>query len=291
MSARPTRGRQLLPSVNITRTTALFPSAVFIQWDVDCDESGSFAIEVHRAGAPEGPWECAGDGLRDAYNYVDKFFNLPPGERYNDIHSGLNLFSLSRQVYYKVVVTPPSGVENQFESPPVAIEPGLDRRTRLFKRKILRDEATAFRHLNGIQLVALKRKNWGVRCRDCWDPVTRDGTREHCRRCYGTTFEGGYWEPVAIRGRRTPGAVEAQMTPHGDSEVRYVNFLTLDYPHLEYKDLIIDVARNDRFIIQRAVSTELKTVTVHQTLTASLIARDAVEYKVPVDPATVPPLY
>lgn len=262
-----------------------------MQWDVDCDESGSFAIEVHRSGAPEGPWECVGDGLLNAYNYVDKFFNLPPAAHYDDVHSGVNEFSLSRQIYYKVVVTPPSGIENQFESTPVPIEPGLDRRTRLFKRKILRDEATAFRHLNGIQLIVLKRRNWGTRCLECWDPVTRDGTKEHCGRCYGTTFEGGYWAPVAVRGRRTPGAVEAQMTAHGDSEVRYVNFLTLDYPHLEYKDLIIDVARNDRFIIQRAVSTELKTVAVHQTLTASLIARDAVEYKVPVDPATVPPLY
>lgn len=276
--------------VEVTRTTALFPSAVFVQWNIVSDEVGTHLVTVARAGAAEGPWETLADVMPDAYHYLDNHFNLPPSQSLAP-HEGLNLFSLSREVYYRISVTPPSGLANTFTSVPVPIEPGLDRRTRLLKRKLLRDLTVGFRNLNGVPLIALKRRRWGTRCLDCWDPVTHEGTEEHCRKCYGTTFEGGYWAPMLIRGRRTPIAVDSQVTAHGDSDVAYVTFTVLDYPHLEYKDLLIDLRRNERFIIQRVARTELKTVTVHQTIAASQIARDAVEYEVLVDPSTTPPLY
>ena len=280
-----------MANVQITRTTALFPSAVFVQWDIEPDESGQHVVDVYRAGSPNGPWEPIASSLASAYHYLDKNFNLPPPPMSTDKREGLNLFSLSREVYYMVTVTPPSGIANQFSSDPTPVEPGLDKRTRLFKRKILRDEATAFRRLNGIPLIVLKRLQWGTRCRECWDPVTKEGTKEHCKQCFGTTFEGGYWAPVLIRGRRTPGAVDTNMTAHGDSDVKLVNFILLDYPHVEYNDILVDLRRNDRFIVQRVTPTELKTVYVHQTIAASEIARDAVEYEMRVDPNTTPPLY
>lgn len=280
-----------LSSVEITRTTALFPSAVFLQWNIESDETGVHLVDVFRAGAPNGPWEQIADSLRDAYSYLDDKFNLPLPQRPTDVIEGLHFFSLSRDVYYKVTVTPPSGNANAFSSVATPVEPGLDRRTRLFKRKILRDETIAFRALNGIQLVVLKRKHWGTRCRSCYDDGLREGTMEHCAECFGTTFEGGYWTAVLIRGRRSPGPVQTQMSAHGDAEVKKVSFIVLDFPHLEQNDLIIDIRRNDRFLVENVVATELKTVMVHQTVTASLIARSAVEYTILVDPYNLPPLY
>lgn len=280
-----------MASAIITRTTALFPSAVFLQWDILPDESGAHLVDVYRAGAPNGPWENLASALPSTYHFLDKHFNLPAPEKRTDVREGLNLFSLSREVYYMVTVTPPSGSANAFSSAATPIEPGLDKRTRLFKRKILRDEATAFRRLNGISIVALKRKRWGIRCRVCWDPVTKEGTMEHCSTCFGTTYEGGYWAPVLIRGRRTPGAVDTALDAHGNREVKYVNFTVLDFPHLEYQDVLVDVRRNERYIVQRVTPTELKTVTVHQSIACSEVAHDAVEYEVPVDPTALPPLY
>ena len=280
-----------MATVVITRTTALFPSAVFIQWDINPDESGTHVVDVFRAGAPEGPWQLIASALSNAYHYLDSNFNLVPPPEPIDRHEGLNLLSLSREVYYQVTVTPPSGMAGAFSSTPVSIEPGLDRRTRLFKRKILRDEATAFRRLNGIPIIVLKRLHWGTRCSDCWDPVTKEGTQEHCLKCFGTTYEGGYWAPILVRGRRSPGAVDSSTTAHGDSDLKFVNFIVLDYPHIEYNDILVDLRRNDRFIVQRVTATELKTVCVHQTIAASEIARNAVEYKIKVDPITTPALY
>lgn len=280
-----------MASVEINRTTALYPNAVFVQWSIDPDENDStfFIVTLSRAGGPEGPWEVVADSLRDAYQFLDKDFNLPPPELAGEERSGLQFFSMSRDVYYQVTVTPPSGAS--FSSAPTPMEPGLDRRTRLFKRKILRDEATAFRNLNGIPIVALKRRHWGTRCRDCYDSGLREGTKEHCLRCFSTTFEGGYWTPTSVRGRRSTAPVQTQVAATGNSELKIVTFLILDYPHMEKDDLLVDLRRNERFIIRMVATTELKTVPVHQTITASYLEHGAVEYEILVDPRTSPSLY
>jgi hypothetical protein len=287
----PPGDRPFLGSVQITRTTALFPSAVFIQWDIVPDAPGTFLVDIYRSGSPNGPWETLGVALRDAYHFLDDRFNLPPSDdlETEHEHAGLNFYSLSRDVYYLITVTPDGSTA--FSSVPTPIEPGLDRRVRLLKRKMQRDESVAFRKLNGIPLAVLKRKHWGTRCTYCYDVVTREATLEHCPTCLGTTFENGYWAPVYICGRRTPAPVQTQLTAHGDSDSKVLNFVILDYPRLEYKDVLVDLRRGDRYQVQIATTTELRGVPVHQVISASKLGRNSVEYSVLVDPNTVPPLY
>lgn len=278
--------------VSITRTTALYPSQVFVQWDVVSDENGTFLVDVFRSGGPNGPWESIAVGLRDAYNVIDDRFGLPPGPPSNaNGREPLNLFSLSREIFYMVTVTPPSGSTNAFSSPATPVEPGLDRRTRLLKRKLLRDLSVGFKHLNGVPFALLKRRRWGPRCPECWDPVLHEATREHCPECFGTGFQDGYWRQVRVRGRREAASTQTQLTAHGESDVKYADFIVLDFPRLEYKDLVIDLRSNDRYEIQRTSSTELKGITVHQKLATSLLGRNSVEYEVPVDVIENPGLY
>lgn len=275
----------------ITRTTALFPTAVFIQWDIQSDESGAFFVDVARAEGPNGPWESIATALRNAYNFVDNRFNLPPAPTHSFGREPVSMFSLARNIYYQITVTPPSGIANAFISEPTPVEPGLDKRTRLLKRKILHDQAVGYKRLNGIPLVVLKRRRWGDRCTVCYDPVLKESTQEHCPTCYGTAFIGGYWAPTVIRGRREAAAVETQVTAHGDSDVKLDDFNVLDYPLIEYKDIIVDLVRNDRYQVQRVHRTELKSVTVTQKVTTSMLGRNSIEYKLLVDPTAVPPLY
>lgn len=280
-----------MSKARITRTTALFPSAVFIQWDIDTDLTGPFFIDVARAGSPDGPWESIATGLRDAYNFVDDKFNLPPAAPGSNGREGVNLFALSRVIYYQVTVVPPTGIADAFTSDATPVEPGLDQRTRLFKRKILHDQAVGYRRLNGVPLVVLKRRRWGDRCPVCYDPVTKESTLEHCLTCFGTSYTGGYWTPTLIRGRREEAAIDTKMTSSGDEEMAVTDFYILDYPLVEYKDIIVDVVRNDRYQVQRVHHTELKSVPVHQTLTTSQLGRNSVEYAVLVDPINIPQLY
>lgn len=273
--------------VEITRTTALYPNVVFLQWNIDTDENCPLTVAIARSGGPLGPWEIIATGLIDTYNFLDNNFNIPEVE--GAIREGANLYSLSREIYYQVTVTTEIGEPTKSEPRPV--EPGLDRRTRLLKRKLLRDLGVGLRHLNGIDLIALKKRRWGTRCPKCWDPITKDGTLEHCSDCFGTTFEGGYWTPLHIKGRKDPAPVQTQMTGHGESDVAMTTFTTLDYPHLEHGDLIVDLRRNERWVVKMVAYTTLRNVEVHQKITCSLLGRSSVEYGLLVDPYTVPPLY
>lgn len=272
-----------MSEVEIKRTTALYPNGVFVQWDIESDESGSFLVDVARAGAPDGPWESVAVGLLDGYNFLDDL-KTPPGTLANQ-------FSLAKAIYYQITVTPPSGNQNSFASEPTPVEPHLDRRTRLLKRKIQRDQAVGYRRLNGVPLVVLKRKHWGERCPTCFDPITKQATHEHCLTCFGTAYVGGYWAPTLIRGRREAASVQAQMASPGDTEVKLADFNILDYPLVAYQDLVVDLVRNDRYQVQRAHETELKSVPVHQKVTASLLGRNSVEYRLLVEPLSIPPLY
>jgi hypothetical protein len=275
--------------VSITRTTPLFPNAVFVQWNIESTEPGVHLVDVDRSGAPAGPWERILDASPDTYQFVDDKFNLPGPAKPGAPSEGLNYFSLGKDVYYRITVTPPSGEVKMSEATP--IEPGLDRRTRLLKRKILRDETIAFRRLNGIELIALKRRHWGERCPNCFDNDLKEGLSEHCSICYGTTYKGGYWSPVSIRGRREPAPVKTTMTAEGKTDIQLARFTILDYPLMEEDDLIIDLRRNNRWVVKDLEQTELKSVIVHQKLSCSDIARDAVEYTIPIDPNTLPSLY
>lgn len=273
-----------MSEIRVTRTTPLYPSGVFLQWDIESDEAGPILVDVARSGAPTGPWETIKASLRNAYNALDDL-QTPASRR----RIGPNQLSLSRAIYYRVTATAPSGA--MIESEPTPVEPHLDARTRLLKRKILRDQAIGYRRLNGIVLVVLKRRRWGDRCPVCYDALTKQATHEHCPTCLGTSFVGGYWSPIAIRGRREAATVQVNMASQGDAEQRVTDFNILDYPLVEAKDVIIDLARNDRYEIQRVHATELRGVPVHQKITAGLLSRSSVEYQVLVEPRSMPSLY
>lgn len=273
-----------MSGIHITRTTPLYPSGVFLQWDIQADEPGPLLVDVARSGAPGGPWETVKASLRDAYNALDDL-RAPGGQ----LRAAPNQLSLARAIYYLVTATTASG--STIKSEPTPVEPHLDARTRLLKRKILRDQAIGYRRLNGVVLVVLKRRRWGDRCPVCYDALTKQATQEHCPTCLGTSFVGGYWSPVAIRGRREAAAVQVNMSSQGDSEQRVTDFNILDYPLVEAKDVIVDLARNDRYEVQRVHETELKGVPVHQKITAGLLSRSSIEYEVRVEPRSVPSLY
>jgi len=277
--------------LRITRMTALYPSSVFVQWDItpEPNDVTDYWISVERSGGPEGPWELLASNLKNAYHFLDSHFNAPIPERPDATKEGLNLLSLSKQVYYRI--TGIDGHKAVVVGDPTPIEPDLDVRTRLLKRKMQFDEGLGFKVLNGISLSVLKRRHWGIRCKICYDPVTKDGLQEHCKSCFGTTFEGGYWSPVLIRGRKDVAPVQTQMSPHGKTDRAVTTFTLLDYPKLEHGDVVVDLRKDDRYFIEMVTTTELKGIPVHQKITGSLLARDAVEYEIPANTLTTPRLY
>jgi len=273
-------------TVEITRLLPLFPRGVFFQWDlINPTEIGSYCFDVYRSGSPEGPWEPLLMGGVDIYNYSD----VLPTTSTQDA-GAINQLSLTRGIFYRVVVTPPSGRDYSVEVVSV-VEPRLAGPQRLLKQKILRDESLTFKKLNGVEIAVVKRMHWGPRCVKCWDKTTKTVTRANCSTCFGTGFSPGYFAPLLTLGRRGTIPSAKQIAPQGVAEYRPTQVTILDAPKVEPDDILVFLKDNKRFIVKAVLQTELRTVGVHQKLEVSELARSSVEYRLVVDPARIPPLF
>ena len=298
--------------VVISHIQPLHPDRVALQWQLeDVTESGAFTFSIERSGSPTGPWTAVVSGLVDTYVSEDLLAD-----------EEANTLSLARDIYYRIKAAPPSGLLNtvyspivnldglvehenlpeepgnparpapaaQFEPNPVTnimerpVEAGQERvRRRLYKRKMLRDMYLMLKHLNGVEYALLKRRHFGTRCTNCFDPTTRTVLASHCTRCFGTSWIDGYFSPVYILGRRLTSQIQSELTPHDKADVNLTRIQVLDFPKIEEGDLLVERKHNSRFLVKQRYSTFLKTVTVHQTLTVSELSRAAVEYKIAVN--------
>jgi hypothetical protein len=276
--------------IRITKVTPLYPRRIFLQWDlIDPTESGSYTFSIKRSGSINGPWEVLVAGEQNNYNYIDDFLDQPHLPDDGKAHA----HSLARNIYYVVTVIPPSGCANSAISDPHGFEPALDPIPTGLRRRLQYDETVLFKRHNGVRLVLLKRRWWGHRCPDCYDPVTQATTKEQCLTCYGTSFIGGYWSPVVVWGRvNTPKKVEAEFigSPRNMKEASPHVITLLDVPLLQDKDLLIETSTNNRYTVRRQTQTELRRHSVHQQVTASLMEHGSVEYRIPVDLRATPPL-
>ena len=275
--------------IRIERVTPIYPSKVFLQWSlIDPTESGSYTFTIHRSGSTGGDWEVLLAGGQNIYNYIDDLTEQP----LHPDDGKVNLLSLQRQIYYRVTVVPPSGCTNQATAEPHALRPELTQPwLQGLRRRLKHDEVILWKTHNGVPLIILKRRKWGTRCTNCYDPTTKALLEEHCTQCWGTGFVDGYWDPVTTYGRiYPPSNIDVQTTPRSRKEASQHLITLTDVPYLEDQDLIIERDANKRFVVRRQTQTELKRRTVHQQVTASYIEHGAVEYEIPVDFRAAPPI-
>lgn len=271
-------------SIAITRVVPLYPNGTFFQWDLlSLTEVGSYLFNVYRGGSSSGPWTTLATALVDSYNYID---TLPV--TYTDGEKAPNQLSTMRGLHYRVISTAPSGAQVEAIS---TVEPKLEGRFKLLKRKILRDEALLLRKLNGVEVAVCKRRHWGVKCTKCYDKYTNEVVRGNCTNCFGTGYVGGYHSPLITLARRGVAAPQTQLTPQGKSDTSVVSVTLLDLPLVEEEDVLVFLRDNRRFVVKNVQPTEIQTVTVHQKLMVSELARSSIEYRIPVDPLRVPPLF
>ena len=276
--------------IKITQLVGLYPDRVYFQWDlINPTETGTYLFQIERSGSSEGPWEMLNASLPNSYNYIDdltKQPNLPP-------EGNVNIYGFTKQIYYRVTVVPPSGCQNGARTEPHGLyKTGLPPVQAGLRRRLLFDEKTVLRAYNGVPLVLLKRRRWGVRCPLCYDPVTRAVVRESCPTCYGTSFVDGYWSPVRAMGRvYPPQKVETRTAPQQKIERGVHKIQLLDVPLLQDDDIIVELDTNHRYAIESVELTELRRKPVHQEVACSLIGHACVEYSILVDPRTIPSLF
>lgn len=257
--------------VDITRTYAMWPRRVFLQWLVrDPSPNTSYVFNVYRSGSSEGDWEPIGVNLINDYFFVDEEFG---GAEKPD------LYSMSRTLYYKITVAGSDGSSGVIEK---KMEPWNDRRHAGIHRKLVRDAYIALKVAMGTEVAILKRLHWGTLC-SCLSS-TGQPTVAHCPLCYGTTFVGGYWNPVYTYAFLGSRPVSVQVALQGHVETKQTTAIMPYVPQVEYEDVIVFLRSGKRYTIKEVNPTQIHNVDVHQELVVSELATSSVEYNIPVGP-------
>lgn len=263
--------------ITITRTTPTYlgsNAGVFVQWIVEeAPVNTALEFTVYRAGSPSGPFEVVMEGLT-APHYYDQHIPSYPYEQ------TLAHMSLQRTLYYRVEA---GGVT----SATVPVGDRLPRRIQLMRRKMQRDFAVALRVGSGVPFSVLPRMHWGIRCTACFDKLTKKVMNTKCTTCFGTGFVDGYHTPYNILARKGTTNVQTSTAPQGVVEVNQIQVTLLDYPRVEVLDVLAETRQDRRYVVKHVTRTELRGVPVHQQAVVSELARDSIEYRIPL-PDTTP---
>lgn len=252
----------------IERVLPVYPEYMHIQWSIDDPNGAAGLIEVGRSGSPEGPFEILDDSI-DSTVFFYQDFEVAKG-------------GLSQNYWYRIRVASRLNPDEKIYSLPATVEFKAQPHRYRLARKARRDLYVTLSRLNGSIYILLKKKRFGSRCTTCYNEFTQDVVLSSCGECYGTSYSGGYHDPVSLWGKLDPTVIQQQFGTQGITEVAMLGFVTLDYPLIDQEDILVEMQTNRRFIVKQKMQTQASGIPVHQDLQLSELARTAIEYSIPV---------
>ena len=251
----------------IKQVLPVYPSHMYIQWTVEDRNSALGSITLLRSQSEQGPFTVIAELDSNQYSFSD---------------TECNLMGLTRAYWYMIKANPAVNTSQFVLSSPKTVEYGLVGERAKLARKARYNLKLQLERLNGVPIIVLKRKSFGERCPECFNQITNDVLYSHCNTCYGTTYTGGYHDPIEIFGKIDPVAVQQSIGSSGPNDYAVTGLTIVDYPVVDINDIIIEKRTNRRFKVMRRVTTESSRVLVHQDLQISELSRAGIEYEIPV---------
>ena len=245
---------KLLPSWFSAASLVWYPDPTWVEPRYD----------VYRSESPEGPWV--------------KLTNVPiTGTQYSD--ETTKLASKYKHDYYLIQVW--QGDVSRGFSEPITHENVLSPWHFRRKQEINRREWIILSRFNGVDTIVLKRVQhgkYGYRCPRCWDPVRRLILDDFCQVCYGTTWQGGYYEGIRTLFNYDTIVEGDAPTDEGRVEPATLQAWTVAYPNLNVNDLVIHVPERRVYRVDVVQNTVMQTVTVRQMCRLTQLPPTCVEY-------------
>lgn len=148
-------------------------------------------------------------------------------------------------------------------------------------KAILRKKALSINKKVGRNFVLLKKKTWGTRCPDSWDPTLFRNTNTSCETCFGTGWVGGYFTPIQFKAMVNSAPKYNQIQMFGEWKPSDQMLFTLNYPVLNPRDIIID-DDNLRWIVIQVRTIKHQGYLIEQQAQIGLIATDDFIYNLDV---------
>jgi hypothetical protein len=271
-------------SLYLTVVTPNFPQSVYLEWEITYfpiveDTIPAYVYSVYRSGSVNGPWT-----LLNSTPTANTFFLDP----------AIELFSLDREYYYKVIATStnlvtPISKESKATSL-IADQHGLVHRRYLEFNKIKRDRRIQLFMVNS-EVLILKRKHYGERCTDCYDQEINEVLKDKCDTCFGTSFIGGFYNPVRLLVEYREERVQKAVDMHSYAEAIISSLIMQDAPRANKDDIIYEPNFDRMWRIMTIQNSSLNKSPLSQILTIVELARDSIEYRIPINQSSILDLY
>lgn len=185
-------------------------------------------------------------------------------------------FSKYNNTYYKIEAVFPSG--QTVQSPALTTNNKNSSWVSLRRIEISRREWLLLRKFVGVETYLFKRKSGGTRCSSCWNPDSHRVMNDKCPVCYGTSWEGGYWDPIRTLYQYDQTPNDAVLEYRGNIEPSQIQAWTIDIPTVHDLDVVVRYPDFRIYRIERVAPTELQTVTVRQMMVLSELSKESVEF-------------
>jgi hypothetical protein len=184
-------------------------------------------------------------------------------------------YSKFRNSYYVVEALLPSG--QRVKSALTSWHYRRRDRVEKIAAEIQRREYILLRKLNGVKSFLFKRKTYGLRCHRCWNATQEKVMDDNCSVCLGTSFEGGYFDPLPLFVNYDPTPNEIIKGFVGRIESNMISGWTISVPEISADDVIIRSGDWNVYSVSKVQTTELQTNAVRQMMALSQLSKKDIE--------------
>lgn len=184
-------------------------------------------------------------------------------------------YSKFKRGFYTIEVILPSGT--RVRSYPTSYEPKRRDKLEKIANEVQRREYMLLSKFAGVKSFFFKRKTYGPRCPRCWNELQERVMDDHCPVCYGTSFEGGYWDPIPIYVQYEQTSKNKVKDYLGAFEPNSISGWTISIPEMSPRDLVMRGGDYNIYKVIGIQNTEIQTKQVRQILSLTQFAKGDVE--------------
>lgn len=266
---------------NRVRVDFLIAGSARVTWELSdhfhAPEPWTFQLQEAESDLPQANWVDAGAPVQNTCFIVDPEVRARFGKELN--------------IFYRIKLTDAVGVV--YISQPADVLGNLDFKSWNYAKEIARKEVIRLKALKvGVQAWLLKIKRSGTPCPVCLDQFTQEVTNSNCPTCYGSRWEGGYYEaePLIFGDITAEETYHQRATEEGMGMVApmIVRGMFIHHPYLSTMDIIVHHSSDVRYHIHNVKPrTHVRTVPVLIVADLRPVPFDNIVYKFPV-PRTYP---
>lgn len=184
-------------------------------------------------------------------------------------------YSKFKKGFYTIEVILPNGTK--VRSYPTSWEPKRRDKLEKISNEIQRREYMLLSKFSGVKSFLFKRKTYGARCPRCWNEVQERVMDDHCPVCFGTSFEGGYYDPIPIFIQYEQTSKNKVKDYLGVFEPNSISGWTISIPEMSPRDIVMRGGDYNVYKVISIQNTEIQTKQVRQILSLTQIAKGDVE--------------